>query len=48
MSTETVNSREFFSLKDVSPINRVLSEDEAVSTNIFSFVIEDDHRIGVF
>lgn len=42
MSTGTVNSREIFSLYDVSPVRRVLSEDEALPTNVFSILKEDE------
>lgn len=41
MSTGTGNSREFFSLCNISPISWVLSEAEPLSTNIFSIVEED-------
>lgn len=42
MSTGTGNSRENFSLYNVSQISWVLSEDEAPSTNVFSIVKEEN------
>lgn len=42
MSTGTGNGREFFSLYNVSPISWVLSEAEALTTNAFSTVEEED------